>query len=165
MSSTRVGLVSVVSLGLAGLLVACSGNGGPTTSSGGSPSGTTPPGGDPKSDVPPGTADPASGDPASGTTDPPAKALAAPSIDGIMKMGGALHVVWTLPADVTCDKVTLERKTATTDYKVAYTLPGSADNKHDAAATQNTTYTYRVQCFVGAAASPYSNEKSANPAR
>lgn len=80
-----------------------------------------------------------------------------------MKMAGSLHVTWTLPPNVTCDKITLERKTSTDAYKVAYTLPGSADNKHDGAATQNTTYTYRVQCFVGADASPYSNEMSANP--
>jgi hypothetical protein len=143
----------VVTGALACAITACSASSTGTSSPSPAPSDTTSSG-----------TDPAAGDPAS---DPPADAPAipAPSMDGIMKMSGALHAVWTLPTSVTCDKVTLERKTSTTDFAVAYTLPGDTDNKHDAQATQDTTYTYRVQCFVGDRASAYSNEKSANPKR
>lgn len=98
---------------------------------------------------------------ASGTTAP--KSLPAPAIDRIMKMTGGLHLVWNLPADVTCDKIEGERKSATEAYKVVWTTPGTVDNKHDGTATANTTYTYRLRCKVGADYSEYSNEMSKNP--
>ena len=95
-------------------------------------------------------------------TTPAAATVKAPTIDGIMKMAGALHVSWT-NAEPSCDAVELERKTATVAYKVVATLPGEADNKHDATATEATMYTYRVRCKKAAAYSEYSNEKSAKP--
>lgn len=95
-------------------------------------------------------------------TTPATTALKAPTLDGIMKMHGALHVSWT-NEDTTCTAVELERKTATVAWKMVYSLPGEADNKHDANATDATMYTYRVRCKKGTDYSPYSNEKSATP--
>ena len=89
--------------------------------------------------------------------------IGAPTLDKIMKMTGGLHLLWTNPAGVECDTIEGERKTATTAYAVAFTVPGSVDNKHDATATAKTTYTYRLRCKVGTAYSDYSNEMSGNP--
>lgn len=112
------------------------------------------------------TSTPTPGEAPNGTTPPedttPAVTIKAPTIDGIMKMAGALHVSWT-NAEASCDAVELERKTATVGYKVVAKLPGEADNKHDASATEATTYTYRARCKKGAVYSAYSNEKSATP--
>lgn len=91
----------------------------------------------------------------------PTTKAAGPKITQIMKMTGGLHVVWELPA--TCDGVELERKDADAEYKVAYTLPGTVDNKHDGTATANMLYTYRARCKVGAEYTEYSNEMSKNP--
>ncbi len=77
-------------------------------------------------------------------------------------MAGALHVFWT-NVQTDCDKVELERKTNSEPYKVAYTLPADANNKHDSAATSNTMYTYRARCQKSQTYSPYSNEMSGNP--
>ena len=122
--------------------------------------------------------DPGPGTPAPATTAPPvadppadttpvvdtaaAATLKAPKIDGIMKMGGVLHVSWT-NAEASSDAVELERKTATAPYKVVYTLPGDVDNKMDNGASAATMYTYRARCKKGATYSAYSNEKSATP--
>jgi hypothetical protein len=149
MGSKKTFFLGVV---VAGALVACGGDdkgsssGSTSSSSGGSSSSS-------------GSTDPDAGV----STTPTPKAVPAPTIDGIMKMAGALHVVWSNPADTTCDKIAVERKSDTEAYKVVYTLPGEADNKHDGTATKDTTYTYRVQCLVGTESSDYSNEKSANP--
>ncbi len=97
--------------------------------------------------------------PPADTTPTPPK---APTMDGIMKMHGALHVSWT-NAEPSCTAVELERKTATAAWKVVYTLPGEADNKHDATATAATMYTYRARCKKATTYSAYSNEKSATP--
>lgn len=88
--------------------------------------------------------------------------LAAPVLTDVMKMAGALHVTWK-NVQTDCDSVDVERKTDTGDYKVAYTVPGTVNNKMDTAATMNMTYTYRVRCKKGAEYSPYSNEMSKNP--
>jgi hypothetical protein len=104
------------------------------------------------------TATPAPSD----TAPPAAAAVKAPTIDTIMPMVGALHVSWT-NAEPACDSIELERKTAAVPYKVVATLPGEADNKHDATATEATMYTYRVRCKKAAVYSPYSNEMSAKP--
>jgi hypothetical protein len=97
------------------------------------------------------------------TTPTPAPVtVKAPTIDKIMQMAGALHVTWT-NAEPSCDAIELERKTATVAWKVVAKLPGEADNKHDATATEPTMYTYRVRCKKADAYSAYSNEKSAKP--
>jgi hypothetical protein len=49
------------------------------------------------------------------------------------------------------------------EYKVIFTLPGSADNQMDDAATADLTYTYRLRCKTNGAYSDYSNEMSRNP--
>jgi len=86
----------------------------------------------------------------------------APTMDSIMKMHGALHVSW-INEEPSCTAVELERKTATAAWKVVYTLPGEADNKHDATATAAMMYTYRARCKKATTYSEYSNEKSATP--
>lgn len=121
----------------------------------------------PGTGTPTGTATPAPSDttpadPAPSDTTPAAPTVKAPTIQEIMKMTGALHVSWT-NAEPSCDSIELERKTATVAYKVVATLPGEADNKHDATATAATMYTYRVRCKKAAVYSEYSNEMSASP--
>lgn len=110
----------------------------------------------------PAPSDTAASDPPAADTTPAAPTVKAPTIQGIMKMAGALHVSWT-NAEPSCDSVELERMTATASWKVVATLPGEADNKHDATATSATMYTYRVRCKKAAAYSAYSNEMSASP--
>lgn len=93
-----------------------------------------------------------------------ASAPSPPQLRGLMKMAGALHVQWTLPTNP-CDAVEVERKAGAAEFAVAYTLPGDVDNKHDAAASTDAMYTYRLRCKRGEAYSSYSNEMSANPKR
>lgn len=88
--------------------------------------------------------------------------MKAPKLTMLMKMSGALHVMWT-NVDHACDSVVGERKTKTTEYKVAFTVTGEVDNEHDMEATGAETYTYRLRCKKGDAYSPYSNEMSGSP--
>lgn len=89
--------------------------------------------------------------------------LVAPTISSIAKMAGGLHVTWK-NAQKDCDKVEGERKSATETYKVAFSVPGVADNKHDALGlTPGTEYTYRLRCVKGDTVSDYSAEKAATP--
>jgi hypothetical protein len=110
----------------------------------------------------PAPADTTTADPSPADTTPAAPTVKAPTIQEIMKMAGALHVSWT-NAEPSCDAIELERMTATAPWKVVATLPGEADNKHDATATSATMYTYRVRCKKAATYSAYSNEMSASP--
>lgn len=88
--------------------------------------------------------------------------LAAPQLDNLMKMSGALHVQWT-NNQADCDTVRVERKTDADTWAEKYAVPGSVDNKMDGTATSNTTYTYRVRCEKGSSFSDYSNELAKNP--
>jgi hypothetical protein len=96
--------------------------------------------------------------------------VAPPRLLGAEKMLGSLHVSWTNPAQG-CDTVELERQTTATDGKITaafallYTLPGAADNKHDATATEDVSYAYRLRCLKSGRYSEYSNEIAANPTR
>src|SRR4051812_28552640 len=77
--------------------------------------------------------------------------LEAPRLLAAEKMVGALHVSWVNPP-VGCDVIEIERRSAgsdghtAADFAVLYTVPGPADNKHDATATDDLTYTYRLRC-------------------
>lgn len=93
---------------------------------------------------------------------PPAEPK-APTLDQLMKMSGALHVMWT--NNQACDYVLLERKDDTNDWKQVFSVKGTYDNKMDGSATANTNYTYRLRCRVGDAMSAYSNELSKNPTK
>lgn len=137
-------------LALATVVAACGGDDkGSSTSSSGGPS-------------PAPTSESSSGgDADAGTTATPTPKAAGPKITQIMKMTGSLHVVWELPTE--CDGVELERKDGDAEYKVAYKLPGTVDNKHDGTATADMLYTYRARCKVGAEYTEYSNEMSKNP--
>jgi hypothetical protein len=91
-----------------------------------------------------------------------APAPMAPTLVRVEPMMGALHVLWT-NNDPTCESFEGERKTASVPYKVVFTVPGEADNKHDTTATANEDFTYRVRCKKGAMYSIYSNEMTGNP--
>ncbi len=110
------------------------------------------------------------GDDNLGTTDASTNAAAdagatvpaAPTITMLVKMTGGLHVSWT-NATKDCDTIIGERKTASDAYVVAFTVPGAADNKHDALLTAGMTYTYRLHCVRGGISSAFSNEMSGTP--
>lgn len=88
---------------------------------------------------------------------------AAPTISTVAKMAGGLHVTWK-NGQKDCDTVEGERKSDTEEYKVVFTVPGVADNKHDALGlSAGKIYTYRVRCKKGDTASAYSNEKAGTP--
>lgn len=123
--------------------------------------GTGTPGGSTTAPAPSDTA-PVDGTPPDTTPKTPAVVLKAPQIDMVAKMQGGLHVMWT-NNESACDELDLERKTATVAYAVVATVPGEADNKHDATATMPTMYTYRVRCKKQAVYSAYSNEMSGKP--
>ncbi len=95
-------------------------------------------------------------------TTPSESAPKAPKLMAVEKMMGSLHVMWE-NTDDTCESVIGERKTASTDYVEAFTVPGEVDNKHDTAATGTDKYTYRLRCKKGDAFSSYSNEMSGTP--
>jgi hypothetical protein len=86
----------------------------------------------------------------------------APVISSVMKMGGNLHVSWTLPDDP-CDQVALFRKHDSGDYQLAYTLTGVATSQHDAGAVASGEYCYEIVCRVGDLQSDYSNEMCGTP--
>lgn len=89
--------------------------------------------------------------------------LAAPLLEMVMPMApGGLHVTWK-NAQADCEEVEAERKDATTDYAVVFSVPGSVDNKHDGTATDKVEYTYRLRCKKSDSYSPYSNEMSGTP--
>ena len=89
--------------------------------------------------------------------------LVAPAISGVATMAGGLHVTWK-NTQKDCDTIEGERKSGTEAYKVAFSVPGVADNKHDAVGlTAGTAYTYRLRCLKGDGASVYSEEKAGTP--
>ena len=135
-------------------LVACGGDDKSSSSSGGSSSGTA-------SSSSGGSS--SGGSSSGGAADSGAVTpkTAGPKLTNVMKMTGGLHVVWELPSE--CDGVELERKDGDAEFAVEYKLPGTVDNKHDAAATDNVVYTYRARCKVGSEYTEYSNEMSKNP--
>ena len=118
------------------------------------------------SPAPSGTATQTPGDGTSGAPAP--VTVKPPTIDTVAKMMGALHVMWT-NAETSCESIEVERQAQMTDgtihekYKVVFTLPGEADNKHDTAATAAMKYTYRLRCKKAATYSAYSNEMSGTP--
>lgn len=85
-----------------------------------------------------------------------------PALVMVKPMAGVVHVEWTTPAP--CDFIDAERKDAQHPTFVhAFEVPGDKTSHMDGDASQNTTYTYRLQCKKGAALSAFSNEMSANP--
>jgi len=103
------------------------------------------------------TADAASRDSAVPST------LASPTLNTLAKMAGGLHVMWK-NGQKDCDNVEAERKGPADDFKVIFTVPGAADNKHDGVGlTAGSAYTYRLRCKKGDAYSAYSNEMTGTP--
>jgi hypothetical protein len=85
--------------------------------------------------------------------------LRAPVIEAVMPMEGVLHVSWQ-NAQPDCDAVEGERKPASGAYTMAFSVPGTVDNKMDTGATPAGTFAYRLRCKKGSDFSPYSNEMS-----
>jgi len=85
-----------------------------------------------------------------------------PTISGIAQMGGALHVSWKLN-DTGLTNVELWRKKDAGTYAKAYTLPGTATNQHDSAATAPGTYCYQVYTVRSGVTSDPSPEKCGTP--
>jgi hypothetical protein len=120
---------------------------------------------------PPGTS---SGDTTGGATDEAdagtsggarEQAIGAPELTEVAKMHGSLHVFWKLPADTACVAIEGERKTEATSFALAWTVDGDETDKHDMAASEDATYTYRLRCKVGSDYSDYSNEMGRNPTK
>ncbi|MFO0761997.1 MAG: hypothetical protein U0359_36490 [Byssovorax sp.] len=161
-------LTNLVSLGILFTAVACGGSSGTTTSSGstttaagtgggaGTTAGTGGSGGMGGMGGDMGTGG------AGGAGGGEQAMLLAPKLDLLMKMQGALHVMWT-NEQADCDTVRIERKSDTADWAEKYSVPGTVDNKMDGTANTNTMYTFRLRCEKGGVFSPYSNELSKNP--
>lgn len=79
----------------------------------------------------------------------------------IEPMAGGLHLVWTKHTD--CDSVAVDRKTDADPYETIASVDCEADNKHDADATEDMDYTYRLRAKKGEVYSGYSEEKTAHP--
>lgn len=75
-------------------------------------------------------------------------ALEAPVLMEVVPMEGALHLMW-MNMQKDCTSVDAERKSGSGTYEPAFSVPGALDNKMDAAATENLTYTYRLRCKKG----------------
>lgn len=88
--------------------------------------------------------------------------LDAPMLMKVMPMEGALHLEW-MNVQPDCDAVEAERMMPGEEFAQIFSVPGSVDNKMDAAATHDMTYTYRLRCKKGDAFSVYSEQLSANP--
>ena len=88
--------------------------------------------------------------------------LEAPMLMKVMPMEGALHLEW-MNMQKDCDAVEAERKMPGETFTQAFSVPGTVDNKMDATATDNRTYTYRLRCKKAETFSAYSEELSANP--
>lgn len=86
-------------------------------------------------------------------------ALRAPVIKEVMPMEGVLHVSWQ-NVQPDCDAVEGERKPESGDYVMAFSVPGTVDNKMDTGATPAGRYAYRLRCKKGSESSPYSSEMS-----
>ncbi len=88
----------------------------------------------------------------------------APMLRDVAKMEGALMVTW-MNMETGCSSIEGERKVGSGAFAPAFSVPGEVDNKHDASATSDQTYAYRLRCKKGAAVSAYSAEMSMNPVR
>lgn len=95
-----------------------------------------------------------SGDPADGP-------LEAPVLEAVIPMSKVLRVRWSMPSR--CDDIDGERRTDAITYVPAFSVPGTDTDFVDEAANQDQSYTYRVRCVRGDAASDWSNTLSANP--
>lgn len=85
-----------------------------------------------------------------------------PQLVMVKPMAGVLHVEWSTTPP--CDFIEAERKDDQhPTYAHAFEVTGDKTSHMDGDAAMNMTYTYRLQCKVGAQLSGYSNEMGANP--
>lgn len=97
----------------------------------------------------------AGGDP---TTEGP---LETPVLEAVIPMAKVLRVRWSVASP--CDDIDGERRTDAITFAPAFTVPGSDTDFVDEDANANESYTYRVRCVRGNAASAWSNLLSGNP--
>lgn len=89
-------------------------------------------------------------------------AIQAPMLMEVEPMEGALHITWMNMQD-DAESVEAERKMDDGAFELAFSVPGTVDNRMDPEATDNMPYTYRLRAKKGTDYSPYSNEIAANP--
>jgi hypothetical protein len=87
--------------------------------------------------------------------------LEAPTLDAVIPMAKVLRVQWTQATP--CDDIDGERRTDALTFAPAFTVRGTDTDYVDEAANEDQTYTYRVRCMRGDAASDWSNTLSGNP--
>lgn len=168
MTMQRVGFGLVLGLGLAVFACSSEDTDGSTSSSSGSPStGSTSGSSSSNTSSSSGGSKNGSNTSSSGSSGG-ATDISSPTITAVNKMMGALHVKWTNP-DPECENIEIERQAEMPDgtihekYEVVFTVPGTADNKHDTTATDDMKYSYRLRCKNGSKYSSYSDVKSGNP--
>ncbi len=87
--------------------------------------------------------------------------LEAPTLESVIPMAKVLRVRWSVPS--TCDSIDGERRTDAVTFVPAFTALGTDTDYVDEDAYEDQTYTYRLRCVRGDAASEYSNLLGANP--
>ena len=87
---------------------------------------------------------------------------AAPTILMVMKMMGALHVMWD-NNEPSCDKIHMLRDHDNGAFAEVYALSGAATEKHDAAAIPPGSYCFKLVCEKGGVMSDDSNKKCGTP--
>lgn len=87
--------------------------------------------------------------------------LTPPTLDDVIPMSKVLRVRWSVTS--TCDAIDGERRTDTMTFVPAFTALGTDTDFVDKDAHEDQTYTYRLRCVRGDAASDYSNVLGANP--
>jgi hypothetical protein len=87
--------------------------------------------------------------------------LEAPALDAVIPMSKVLRVRWTSPTP--CQDIDGERRTDALTFAPAFSVPGTDTDYVDEEANEDQTYSYRVRCMRGDAASDWSNTLSGNP--
>ena len=87
--------------------------------------------------------------------------LEAPVLEDVIPMSKVLRVRWSLSSP--CEEVEGERRTDAETFAPAFTANGTDTDHVDEGANEDQSYTYRVRCLRGEAASDWSNTLAANP--
>jgi hypothetical protein len=88
---------------------------------------------------------------------------AAPTLDTVAAMHGALHVFWTNET-TDCDAIEGERSIDDAPFEALFTVDGDVEDWSDDEATDpDLVYAYRLRCRRGNEMSPYSNVDERSP--
>jgi len=85
-----------------------------------------------------------------------------PTIVGLYKMAGALHVAWKLN-DTGITSEELWRNKDGGEFACEYTFPDARNNYHDGEATGTATYCFKVRTIRDGLMSEFSPEKCGTP--